>query len=146
VSSSTYTTIGDDLKAYLLSQKRIADIVYDRIVQNDLPNIDPPREWGGQRFIAFQRSRHVNEPLLGGGGGGVTETTFEMQVVGTGQADAEELADIVNEILNGFRGEWGQRTILGVLQADGNDESKQLPPGSNTTRNQVALTYTVYSR
>jgi hypothetical protein len=138
-------TFGDDFTTFLLSNAAIAARVGDRVRQNDPLLIDPPKGWGAKQFIVYER-RSVQEELDLDGGGGVLETLLDVACVGSGPDEAETLGNLVRRWVNGYRGQWGTREIMGAILENAEDDRQPLLPGGDESRNHVELTFRIFSR
>lgn len=139
------STLAADCLAFLGAQPEITARVGNRLRETTAPLTDPPSGWGNKQFVVVRRERET-APLDLAGGSDVLESQLVVQCFGTGAAEAEGLATLVRRALNGYRGAWNGREIMGVMLEDGADDHEALPPGSDRLRNVVDLTFQVFSR
>lgn len=132
-------SVAEDFVTYLNAQSTVTNVVSTRIVQA------PAHIQLNLPYIVFRR-RGRNEPLTLGSDGGMVETELDVECRAGTLDGAEDLADIVHGLLNGYRGTWGSRTICGVFVNDQDDDYEFLPPGSNSAEQTTTLYVQVFSR
>lgn len=132
-------SVAEDFVTFLDAQSTVTAIVGGRIQQAvaDIRLSLP--------YICFRRRGRV-ENLTTDGVGGMVETQLDVECRGATLDAAEDLADVVNTALNGYRGTWGSRKICGVFVQDQDDDYEFLPAGSNNTEKTATLYVQVFSR
>jgi hypothetical protein len=132
-------SVAEDFVTYLNTEASVTAVVSTRIAQA------PAHIQFKLPYIVFRRRGRVEQLTLGGEGG-VIETELDVECRAATLDAAEDLADILHGLLNGERGTWGARTILGVFVTDQDDEYEFLPPGSNSAEQTTTLYVQIFSR
>lgn len=132
-------SVAEDFVTYLNAQAAVTAVTSTRIVQA------PAHIELKLPYIVFRR-RGRSEQLALGGEGGLVETELDVECRAATLDGAEDLADILHGLLNGYRGTWGSRAILGVFVNDQDDEYEFLPPGGNAAEQTTTLYVQVFSR
>ena len=85
------------------------------VEQNSYPeNAPDPR-------IYFRRARQETDRYLDGTAG-VTESEWDLEVIGTGDDEVLDLAEVMRGVLDGHRGAFGGRSVQAVFVEDQDDD------------------------
>jgi len=84
-------------------------------------------------YIVFMRNGRTRQSSLSGDPGErePDNTFLDVECRGNTQTEAETLADTLRDLLDGYRGTWGDKRVQGAFCTDQSDDYVQIPPGSN---------------
>lgn len=116
-------TLAENLRSKFLATDAIASRVQSRMFQ-DVPQTNQPRP-----FIFFRRSSTNHERTLGESQGETPFShTFDVELVGDRESDAELLVDAVRT-LDGFTGTAGAGTVKRLFIEDQTDDYEPVNSG-----------------
>lgn len=133
-------SISEDFRTYLKTQSTITSVVQTRIVQAPLHLKSAlPR-------IAYRRGGAVTEPVLSGGGG-LTETRFDVECHAASLDQAEDLSDALHTLIQATSNvTWGSSTAVGVFVEDQSDDYEWMEDGGDRPQYAVASIVRVFHR
>lgn len=117
-------SVSTDFITFLNTQSTITSLVGNRICQA------PAHVTEKLPYIVFMRNGRTQELDLSGTKDN-DQTFLDVECRGATQQEAEQVADALEDLLQGYRGTWDARRIQGVFCTDQSNDYVQLPPGSS---------------
>lgn len=134
-------SISEDFRTYLKTQSTITSVVGSRIVQA------PAQMTTKLPMICYRRGNALTDPVLNGGGGGLTETSFDVECRAATQDGAEDLSDALHTLLQATSNvTWGSSTAVGTFVESQADDYAFMEEGNDTPEYVVASLVRVFHR
>ena len=117
------TTLGGNLRTFLLEDPAISAVVGDKVFQNKVPTLDERSEWPDAPYIWFMRSGTEPIPCLDQiPGTQPYREYFDLECCSPEVGQEIELAELIWQRLSYYRGQFGDTWMMAVIV---NDHSEQ---------------------
>lgn len=131
------TTIKEALRAFLIADNTISSLISSRVYQGTLPQdatlpailltrIAAPGDYNASGSTSMKRA------------------TYQVDCWADGRDGADDLADAVNNLINGYRGAMGDVTVHGIFRQDQDDSQLIAAKSAQHSRYRVRLDFDIY--